>query len=44
MQIVETKRKAMLATNGNNSNLSGPARKNATVYDTMLANYITDVI
>ena len=41
MHIVETKRKA---TNGNNSNLSGPARKNATVYDTMLANYITDVI
>jgi len=44
MLIVETKRKAMLANIGHNLNLSGPARKNTTVYDTMLANYRTDPI
>jgi hypothetical protein len=32
------KEEAMLATNGHHLNLSGPARKNTTVYDTMLAN------
>jgi len=30
--------------NGHNLNLSGPARKNTTVYDTMVANYRTDPI
>ena len=34
----------LLATNGNNLKLSGQARKNTTLYDTMHANYRTDLI